>query len=157
MLLPQKKNCTLVFVQLIVNNKKKAFFKWQRKSRPVPFWEELSIDNMWDHARTIKDFLDYMPDEWNCPKKVERAYFWDVLTTLAYDWVDAVIKECEDLRAAAAARKKVVVKKTVAITHEWGKLFLQGSFESSKYSWYTSPPNILTHHLIQSPRASGAF
>ena len=107
-MLPLLKNCPLVFIQKIVNGKKLVIFKKNRKSYTVPYWEELSVDKQWDAACTVKDFLRHMPDEWDTAKKVERAFFWDVLSTLAYDYVDALVTECDYLREQAKLQKKVV-------------------------------------------------
>ena len=112
---------------------KLVFFVRDRKSILVPFWEELSVDKTWDNACTIKDFSKYMPDEWNCAKKVERKFFWDVLSTLSYEYVDQLIEECRELRNSARDKKMIKVKNTINITHDWATLFLAGSFKSSKF------------------------
>jgi hypothetical protein len=54
----------------------------------VPLLEELSVANTWDQAKTIKNFLSYIPEEWDTPKKVEREFYWQILATLANEWVE---------------------------------------------------------------------
>ena len=67
------------------------FKKSEIKHYDVPKRAELSIDNNWAAACQIKDFIRYIPDSWVQAKKMERKFFWDICSTLAYEWVEALV------------------------------------------------------------------
>ena len=51
-------------------------------------------------AVDVPGFRDYIPEEWFDNVRVDREFFWDILCTLAYDFVDALIEDCRVQRAA---------------------------------------------------------
>ena len=59
----------------------------------VPTWQELGCKTVWSQAIMIKDFLKYVPDDWRSDHKVERKFFYGILTTLAPMFVQTVVNE----------------------------------------------------------------
>ena len=65
----------------------------------VPLWTELSIANVWVLAMQIENFKDYLPADWKpANHKVERAFFWNILSALNPEFVDQLITNCRDQR-----------------------------------------------------------
>ena len=63
----------------------------------VPYWPELSAERIWPEAVKIPTFLDYVPDEWKATR-LDRGYFWAVLSTLAPSYVTALVEDCRKQR-----------------------------------------------------------
>ena len=42
----------------------------------------------------LPDFRHYMPDQYTGTSKTERTFFWDVLCSLAPEYVEELIKDC---------------------------------------------------------------
>ena len=51
------------------------------------------------------DFKKYLPDTWTAEKKTERDFFWTILVTLKADYVERLVNECRQARAAANAAR----------------------------------------------------
>ena len=65
---------------------------------------------MWPQAAHSQKFMRYMPKDFIRAKdkgKIDRDFFWGILYTVAPDFVEALIDECNVLRSAA--RKPRVV------------------------------------------------
>ena len=98
--LPTKDGCSAFHIQQIIFNQKLCYFQDEIRRLKIPPYEELSIENIWDTACTIKNFLKYIPKAWDQPRKCERKYFWEIICTLASDWVVELIQECDRLRGS---------------------------------------------------------
>ena len=92
------KNCTLKFLQDILYGYKRHFKRTATKQLRIPMWNELSIDKMWELAVRIRDFLNFMPEDWTTSRKVERTFFWIILVTLAPEYVEQLINNCRAIR-----------------------------------------------------------
>ena len=69
----------------------------------IPLWAELSVARIWPQAAELPEFLPHMPDEWRQDlKKVERSFFWAVLTTLAPEFVEQLVLDVRQQRLGAA-------------------------------------------------------
>ena len=85
-------------MQHILEGKKRCFRKWQITHLNVPSWPEFGIEKTYADACQVKDFARCMPDEWDTARKIERAFYWDILSTLAQDYVTALILDCRQQR-----------------------------------------------------------
>ena len=65
----------------------------------VPLWPELSIARVWPDAITIPGLQDWFPDEWRGAKRVDRKFFWAILTTEHPRYVEALIRGAQNARA----------------------------------------------------------
>ena len=86
------------FLQKVLERTRWSFRKYQIKSVDVPAWPEFGIENTYGQAMMIKGFHKYMPLEWDCARKIERDYYWDILSTLAQEWVLEFVADCRRLR-----------------------------------------------------------
>ena len=64
----------------------------------MPILPELSVGRIWRDAIRIPGFLDFMPDEWEGGRRVDRKFFWMVLTTQHPEWVKHLIKGSREAR-----------------------------------------------------------
>ena len=117
----------------MLQRKKKVFFKHETHKLDVPGMEELSVDATWDKAVTIKGFLDYIPDQWTEPGKVQRSFYWEILSTLAPEWVMSMVKQSDDMRAQNKHGRKQVKKNIFPLDEDMCTMFLQGDFVSGKW------------------------
>ena len=46
-----------------------------------------------------------MPDDWTGSSKTERTFFWDVLVTLAPEYVEELVLDCRRQRMTAAQQR----------------------------------------------------
>ena len=86
------------FLQKVLERRRWAFRNWEIKSIRVPAHAEFGIERTYGQALSIKDFQKYMPYEWDCARKIEREYYWDILSTLAHEWVYALVADCRRIR-----------------------------------------------------------
>ena len=42
----------------------------------------------------LPNFRAHMPDEWTGNSKTERTFFWDILVTLAPEYVEELVLDC---------------------------------------------------------------
>ena len=117
-------------------NRKQCFKKSEVHEFYVPMWPELSIRLMFEHAARVKGFLARMPDDWTTTRKVERRYFWAVLSTLAPKFVEQMIWECRILREEAReSKKKKKIDDQNLISEEYAEGLLKFNFTTGKYSF----------------------
>ena len=53
----------------------------------MPLWPELAVRHIYPQAMRIPGLNSYMPDEWNHARRVDRKFFWALLSTLHADYV----------------------------------------------------------------------
>ena len=73
-----------------------------------------------------------MPEDWTADHKTEREFFWGVLTTLAPEYVEALIKDCRQQRLAAAMARNMEPRR-LNVAPEWAVALLAQPFISSMY------------------------
>ena len=67
----------------------------------------------------MPDFLLHMPDEWRADlKKVERTFFWYVLTTLAPEFVEELVLDVHRQRLGAA-QERLLKPRKINVAPEW--------------------------------------
>ena len=98
--LPNFNRCPLDFLQGVISERKKCFYRAQVPSMFVPLWQECGIKAVWPQAIQIEKFRDYIPDNWTMTERTERRYFYGVLCTLAPHFVESVVNEARQLRYA---------------------------------------------------------
>ena len=60
----------------------------------IPIWPELAVSRIWPQAILLQNFRAHMPDDWTGNNKTERTFFWDVLVTLAPEYVEELVLDC---------------------------------------------------------------
>jgi hypothetical protein len=111
--------------------RKSVFKKSELMVHDIPYLPELSIDNNWDFAVQVKGFLAFIPDQWNTAKKVERKFFWAILSTLAYPWVELLVQKCREIRMEAKLTKQSMVKSNFTVPQQWANSLLNQPFQST--------------------------
>ena len=87
-------------MQKIICGQKRFIRKFEQRNLKLPLWPELSIERIWPNAMLLPSFNEYMPDEWSIanPKKLERAFFWAILISLAPEYVEQLILDIRTQR-----------------------------------------------------------
>ena len=73
-----------------------------------------------------------MPNDWTGNSKTERGFFWDILTSLAPEYVEALIKDCRQQRIGAAAARNLQPRQ-LNVAPDWAQALLAQPFISSMY------------------------
>ena len=130
--LPREKSTPLLFLQGILSNEKRHLRKGQVRLLKIPLWTELSVARIWPQATELPDFLLHMPDEWQQDlKKVERSFFWAVLTTLAPEFVEELVLDVRRQRLGAA-QERLLQPRQINVAPEWVQPLLSQPFFPSK-------------------------
>jgi len=80
--LPKQSQCSLEFLQQIIEGKKSSIERYKVKNVKIPTWPELSV------ARLLPDVLkdaalkDYFQDKYAPGKVPDRDYFWGVISAI---------------------------------------------------------------------------
>ena len=73
----------------------------------VPHWPELSVQRIWPLAIQFPLFFQYMPDEYDGGRRVDRGFFWGVLGTLEPEFVRHLVDEARRQRQVHRAARAV--------------------------------------------------
>lgn len=90
----------------------------------------------------IDQFVHFMPDEWTNVRKVDRAYFWNVFSTLAHDFVCDLVKDVNDLRHEAMEQRRKDAEPSededskIRPSKSLAKLLLRKNPKQCKYSFH---------------------
>ena len=103
-----------------MTSRKRFFRKFEHRSLKLPLWPELSIARVWPQATQLPRFNEYIPNEWSLqnPKKIERAFFFGVLISLAPEYVEQLILDIRNQRLEQNAGK-VVQQQAINVSSEW--------------------------------------
>ena len=77
------------------------------KPLKVPIRPELSITTVWPDAVQIPGVLDFFPDEWAGARRVDRKFFWMILSSLHPEYVKHLIRGSRNARNAHAQNRVV--------------------------------------------------
>ena len=130
--LPPLNRCSLLFMQQITRGEKLTIKLHQKPGLTIPAWQELSIRNVWPHACRIVTFRLYMPDEWTATKKTERKFFFNILTFLAPNFVQDLVREARRMRQNHYERQQLAPL-DITLTQEWATALLGEPFRPCKY------------------------
>ena len=109
----------MLFLQAILSNQKRHLRKSQVRHLRIPLWPELGIVKVFEEAAKLPGFLDHIPEEWRADaKKVERSFFWAVLTTLAPEYVEELVLDVRKQRLGAA-QDKLLQPRQINISPDW--------------------------------------
>jgi hypothetical protein len=98
--LPRQQHCKLHFLHAILAEKKECLYKRQVGSYEVPKYPELSVRVMWQFAKkNIPAFEQYMPDNYDGNKNVDRSFFWGILYFLNQPLIEAVVEDVKIQRS----------------------------------------------------------
>ena len=92
--LPEYKRCPVTFLNSILGHTAEVFLNSEVNRLRVPEWPELSIRLVMPVALTVPGLREHLPLEWaDRPDKVDRQFFWDVLSTLDHSFALALIAD----------------------------------------------------------------
>ena len=109
------------------------FLTIEISSLEPPPWPELAPKYIWAEAIKHPQFLQYLPDQWSANAKIlDRVFFYGVLTTLAPDFVDKLIKDCR-LKRSQAKKKPPAERNLQGVPMKMIDMLLAEPWVSSKY------------------------
>ena len=114
-----------------MKDEKKVFERQNVACLFVPVWEEMGIKRVWPEAARITEFLMYFPDGWTATHKTERKFFYGILSTLAPNFVQAMVNEARQLRHNHRISRQMPVRQ-MNISSQWADLLLREPFVSCK-------------------------
>ena len=107
-------------MQDIIMNRKRYLRKFEHKQMKLPLWPELSIARIWPEAHKLPRMTEYLPSEWGLanPKKIERNWFFGIVTSLAPEYIEMVVLDIRSLRINQKAGR-AVQPTTISVSTEW--------------------------------------
>ena len=134
--------CTLTYLQQVadVRSPKTALTRKTIKPFDVPQWPELSLEQMWPIACQIEQFQFYVPDHWTHVRKVDRTYFWNVFSTLAYEYVQDLVDDVSKQRSEALEARRAAAQESsdeeskIRPTKRLARLLLKPNPKTRKYN-----------------------
>lgn len=122
------------FIQDLGMGKKIALKRGQLIWHNVPLGlPECSVGKLWNEAFQVPGFKDYLPDQWTAPSKVDRDYFFNILTYLAGNWINSFVREAKAIRHERMMLKKRKPPIVMNILPEWAEMLLTEEFTSCKF------------------------
>lgn len=76
-------------------------------AKHIPCWPELAVKKIWPLAIRLPGFVDYMPDEYEGGRRVDRTFFWGVLGTLNAEFVQHLVAQARTQRNAHRVQNAV--------------------------------------------------
>ena len=61
-------------------------------------YDELSVSNIWPLMKQNAEFMQYFPDNFARGRLPAREYFFNVLNTIQYDYLQSLIKHAIEMR-----------------------------------------------------------
>ena len=131
--LPKIKSCSIQFLQAILSSRKRFFWKNEQRGLKLPLWPELSISRVWPQAAQLPRFNEYIPDDWSLEhiKRIERAFFFGVLITLAPEYVEHLVIDIRAQRINQQANR-IIRPQAIGVAPEWVTHLLSQPFISGK-------------------------
>ena len=133
--LPDKKYCSLLFLQQIQAGMKLVFTQVQVNRVFVPKWPELSVKKMFPLFMTLPNARQYIPDDYCGDSKTPRDYFMAIFSTVAPTFVCEIIKDCRTQRMSLKEHQQQKMPKAqpVPFDRNFLKAMVETPFVSSKF------------------------
>ena len=71
----------------------------------------------------LPNFRAYMPTDWTGNSKTDRTFFYDILVTLAPEFVEELVKDCRRQRLTAA-QQRVNAPRAINLAPNWVQALL---------------------------------
>ena len=102
--MPTQKGTKVIFLRAIFCNKKKALKQTSLTKVVVPYYEELSVKNLYGDAMKDELVKDYLPElEQNSNRFPEREFFFGILNYLRPQYLKKIIEDANKVRYEADA------------------------------------------------------
>ena len=93
------------FIKQVLRDEKKLLEIGKVKYVNVPYYDELSVKNLWPRVQFDAEFMKYMPDPTPDGRLPDRKFFWNVLNTVQPKYVKDVISYANEQRMSSKAAK----------------------------------------------------
>lgn len=93
MFLPERKRCTLLFLQQVSAGTKLLFKKSEVPRCSIPMWPELAVAKLMPIVAKSEQVMKYLPDWAPGSKLPPRDFFWHVLNKKKPDYVKHIVAD----------------------------------------------------------------
>ena len=97
----------------------------------VPFFDELSVKNIWPRMQKDPGFLKYFPNKLPRGRLPDRTYFFNILNSCNSDYVAHLIQHANRQRNTIAGEQRQM--ETIELTDAWAEKLMAVPFISCKY------------------------
>ena len=94
------------FLKLILAEQKKLIEIKEVSLIKVPFFDELSVKNLWPKLQKADDFMKFFPDKLPKNRLPDRTYFFNILNTISPEYVAHLIEHANLQRHSIAGEAR---------------------------------------------------
>ena len=119
------------FLKQILTEEKKLVEIKEISMIKVPFFDELSVKNIWPKLQKDPDFLKYFPNKLPKGRLPDRTYFFNILNSCNSEYVAHLIQHANLQRNTIAGEQRQM--ETIELTDAWVEKLMAVPFISCKY------------------------
>ncbi len=119
------------FLKQILAEEKKLIEITEISMIKVPFFDEISVKNIWPRMQKDPGFLKYFPSKLPRGRLPDRTYFFNILNSYNSDYVAHLIQHANRQRNTIAGEQRQM--ETIELTDAWAEKLLAVPFISCKY------------------------
>ena len=97
----------------------------------VPYYDELSVKNLWPQFSKDPEFTQYFPDKYPVGKGPPRQYFFDILNTVHPDFLQQMMNHANEQRMSV--NSGMTKTDSIAISQYWEEELKAMPYLSCKY------------------------
>ena len=97
-MLPTYKKCPMPFLRQVFTKRKKLIKAHDVRLINIPRYEEISVRKLWRQVMEYAELAIYFPDFENTDTLVDRTYFFTILGSVAYDFLEKIKNEAIEYR-----------------------------------------------------------
>ena len=128
---PPRTMLTKDFLKQILAEHKELIEIKEVKLIKVPFFDELSVKNLWPQMKNANDFMKFFPNKLPKGRLPDRTYFFNVLNTISPEYVAHLIQHANLQRNSIEGEKRMA--QTIELTDAWAEKLMAVPFISCKY------------------------
>ena len=119
------------FLRQILTEDKKLLALSEVRWTEVPKLAELSVSNLFNTFKQDVKFMAYIPDRLPKGRLPDRSYFFNILSTLYYEYTQELIRVATNHRHQASSAQND--SGTIHVSDEWWKKLNAIPFSSCKF------------------------
>ena len=97
----------------------------------VPFYDELSVKDLWPQMQGHADFMRFFPAQFPKGRLPDRAYMFNILNTVMPGYVTEIISHANKVRATQ--QHKAEQEQVITVTDDWYEKLTSIPFVSRKF------------------------
>jgi hypothetical protein len=129
--LPPENNINKDFLKQVLDEEKDFLELSAVKFVQVPFYDELGVAKLFPMMHNNPRFMKYFQDRYSKGRLPDRAYFFNVLSTVEPDYTKELIKNANEMRNSSKNEDQAAVQ--ITISDNWYEKLNAMPFISSKF------------------------